>query len=185
MRSFFLNKRNVSTYHETYTFTFNLSFLILTFIPLQVPLIWPYLTLYKSTFLKDGSKRACTTYLDQKKKYFMWGLRSLKNFSSFPKWYAILMPVHYEVAVNCLTAGSAECLAGRAVLNLLFRNGRTFKVAAVSRTEFSAGFTHELQTSCYQTQIWAQGNWVPVCLQRDGTDIPTHAALQTLNHSIR
>lgn len=65
----------------------------------------------------------------------------LKNFSSFPEWCTILIPIHHEVAVNCLTAGSAECLAGRAVLNLPFRNGRTFKVAAVSRTELSAGFT--------------------------------------------
>lgn len=71
----------------------------------------------------------------------MWALTSLQNFSSFPKWYTILIPVHYAVAVNCLTAGSAECLAGRAVLNLPFWNGRTFKVAAVSRTELSAGFT--------------------------------------------
>lgn len=41
----FLNKRNISTYHETYPFSFSPSFLIFTFIPLQVPLIWPYLTL--------------------------------------------------------------------------------------------------------------------------------------------
>lgn len=79
--------------------------------------------------------------MQTKKKNFMWALMSVKNFSPFPKWYAILMLVHYEVAVNCLTARSAECLAGRAVPNLPFRNGRTFKVAAVSRTELSAGFT--------------------------------------------
>lgn len=30
----YFNKRNISTYHEMYTFSFNLSFFIFTFIPL-------------------------------------------------------------------------------------------------------------------------------------------------------
>lgn len=112
--------------------------------PSSFSLLYPFklhlfdlISVCKTHFWKMGPK----AYHLSRKKKFIWALTSLKNFWFFPKWYTILIPVHYKVAVNCLTAGSAECLAGRAVLNLPIWNGRTFKVAVVSRTELSAGFT--------------------------------------------
>lgn len=81
---FLKTKRNLSSHHEIYTFSINLSFLIFTFIPLQVPLNLSLFPAIKALFWKD-KKSLKNVYLfsRQKRKISSELLGLCKTFNLF------------------------------------------------------------------------------------------------------